>query len=393
MYNFETVCKRFDQGADKWDIMLDYGVGREDGIIPFSIADMEFDQAPEIRKALIDKVNSTVMGYAGVTDAYFEAVRDWMTEHQHWTPKREWMVNTQSVVEGFSLAIKALTQVGDGVLLLTPIYTPMTLAIEHNHRRVIDCPLTYAQGVYTIDFAAFAKACQRPDAKMLILCNPHNPTGRVWSEEELTKIAEISLANGLLVVSDEIHGDLIMPGQHFTSYGCVSEEARQRAVICTAPSKTFNLAGLHTSNIFLPNPELRAKYQAEMLTTHPHPGCNLLGYAACEAAYRYCGPWLEEAIGVISKNRKILADFLDREMPRAILSPGEGTYLAWINLNAYPAGTAQEREEMHRRKGKLFFSEGYTYGKAGDGFIRWNLACPSAYMKPALERLKACYQD
>lgn len=389
-YDFTTIHKRFHTGSGKWNDLLQYGYSEDTDIIPFSVADMEFTTAPEIVDAIKHALDSTVLGYANPTPEYLEAVCSWMHSRQLWDAKPEWILNTHGVVDAFFAAVRAFTHEGDGVMLMTPVYYPMYMAIDFTHRKLVDCPLINTGTSYSIDFPEFERMASDPNTKMLILCSPHNPTGRVWTREELTRIGDICLKNHVLVVSDEIHSDLIMPGHTHTVFAGICDDFAENSVILTAPSKTFNIAGLQTSNIFIPNDELRAKYFAELRCSNPNPKCNILGYVAAEAAYRHCGMWLDECLKVIDRNRKIIADFMAEEFPQVKMHELEGTYLVWLDLTGLGIGF-RELERLNREEAGLFFDEGYIFGKQGECFERWNIACPERYIREALARMKKVY--
>lgn len=389
-YDFTTIHKRFHTGSSKWNDLLQYGYSEDTDIIPFSVADMEFTTAPEIVDAIKHALDSTVLGYANPTPEYLEAVCSWMHSRQLWDAKPEWILNTHGVVDAFFAAVRAFTHEGDGVMLMTPVYYPMYMAIDFTHRKLVDCPLINTGTSYSIDFPEFERMASDPNTKMLILCSPHNPTGRVWTREELTRIGDICLKNHVLVVSDEIHSDLIMPGHTHTVFAGICDDFAENSVILTAPSKTFNIAGLQTSNIFIPNDELRAKYFAELRCSNPNPKCNILGYVAAEAAYRHCGMWLDECLKVIDRNRKIIADFMAEEFPQVKMHELEGTYLVWLDLTGLGIGF-RELERLNREETGLFFDEGYIFGKQGECFERWNIACPERYIREALARMKKVY--
>ena len=389
-YNFETVGKRYDSGSKKWNEMLQYGVGREEDIIPFSVADMEFETAPEIVDALKYELDHFVLGYANPTDEYLETVCRWMKERHGWDAKPEWILQTHGVIDAFFEAVKTYTKEGDGVMLMTPVYYPMYHAVNDNHRKLVDCPLVRQDDTYVIDFDDFEKKAADENTKMLILCSPHNPCGRVWTKEELLKIGEICLKHHVLVVSDEIHFDLVMPGYHHIVFASLSDEIAQNCIICTAPSKTFNLAGLQTSNIFIPNEKLRAQFLDALKHTNPNPKCNIMGYRACEAAYKHCAGWLDEAIQVIDTNRKHVIDFMAKEFPQICITKLEATYLLWMDWNGLGLD-CKELERINHEEARLFFDEGYIFGEQGRGFERWNLACPTSYVDAALERMKKTY--
>ena len=389
-YDFETVHKRHHTGSGKWDEMLKYGVKEDEDIIPFSVADMEFVTAPEIVEALKHELDTSIMGYANPTPGYLDAVCSWMKNRHGWDAKTEWILPSHGVVDAFSQAVMTYTNPGDGVLLTTPVYYPMYTAIRLNGRVLVDSPMTDCGNHYEIDFDDFERKASDPNTKMFILCSPHNPVGRVWTRGELERIAAICLKHDVLVVSDEIHSDLIIPGHKHTVYASISEEAANNCIICTAPSKTFNLAGLQTSNIFIPNPELRKKFLASLMHTNTNPKCNILGYRACEAAYMHCGEWLNECIAVIDANRKAVAEFVGRELPAVKVYDLEGTYLLWMDFR-WLGLEYRELERINHEEARLFFDEGYVFGKQGEGFERWNLACPTRYIHEALGRMRKAY--
>ena len=389
-YNFETIRKRHHTGSKKWAELLANGVREEEDIIPFSVADMEFETAPEIVAALQEMAAHTVLGYANPTEEYLDTVCRWMKTRHSWDAEPGWILPEHGVVDAFFHAVKLFTQPGEGVLLMTPVYYPMYHAVRDTGRVLVDCPLVYSGGRYTIDFDDLERKAAGENTKLLLLCSPHNPTGRVWRREELERIAAICLAHDVLVLSDEIHFDLTMPGHKHTVYASLSEEAANNCIICTAPSKTFNLAGLQTSNIFVPSSALRERYLASLKRSNPNPKCNILGYCACEAAYQHCAPWLEQALQVIDTNRALVVDFMAREFPQIQVTDLEATYLLWMDWRGLGL-PSRELERINHQEARLFFDEGHVFGAQGDGFERWNLACPTRYIQKALERMRAAY--
>ena len=389
-YDFTTTHKRFRTGSGKWDELTKYGVKETDDIIPFSVADMEFVTAPEIVEALKKELDTSIMSYANPTDGYKEAVCTWFSSRHGWTPKPEWMLSTHGIVDAFFEAVRVYTQEGDGVMVMPPVYHPMYMAVRDNRRTLVESPMIYTGKRYEIDFEDFERKASDPNTKMLLLCSPHNPVGRVWTRKELERVATICLKHDVLVLSDEIHCDLLMPGQVHTVFASISDEAADNCIVCTAPSKTFNIAGLQTSSVFIPNAELRARYFAALKLHNPNPKCNILGYRAAEAAYRECGGWLDECLKVIDANRGIITDFMAREFPQVKVCELEGTYLLWLDLNGFGLDY-KELERINHEEARLFFDEGYVFGKQGEGFERWNIACPTRYINDALERFKRTY--
>lgn len=391
-YNFETVGKRYRTGSKKWDELLNGGIREEEDIIPFSVADMEFKTAPEIIQALKEELDRFVLGYANPTQDYLETVCRWMRERHGWEAKPEWILPEHGIVEAFFNTVKIFTGPGEGVMLMTPVYYPMYHAVRDNGRVLVECPLVRRDGRYEIDFDDFERKAADSNTRLLILCSPHNPVGRVWSREELERVGEICLRHQVLVVSDEIHFDLIMPGHKHTVFASLSPEIASNCIVCTAPSKTFNLAGLQTSNILVPNPALRERYLAALKRSSINPKCNILGYRACQAAYQYCAPWLDQAVQVINANRRLVVDFIARELPQIKTTPLEGTYLLWLDCRGLGL-ESRELERVNRQEAKLFFDEGRIFGPQGEGFERWNLACPTRYIQEGLERMKAAYDQ
>ncbi len=390
-YDFETVRNRFNKGSFKWSELSKYGVKEEDNILPFSVADMEFVTAPEIVEALKYELDNSIMGYENPTDDYFEAVCNWQKLRNNWNAKPEWILPSHGIVDAFFMAVRTYTEEGDGIILNTPVYYPMYEAVEKNNRILYDNPMIKSGSRYEIDFEDLERKASDPKTKMLILCSPHNPCGRVWTKEELTKIGEICLKNNVLVLSDEIHADLIMPGHSHIVFASINDEFANNSIICTAPSKTFNIAGLQTSNIFIPNEKLREKFLNSLKLSNPNPKCNILGYCASKAAYKYCVEWLDEALKVIDTNRKLIVDFMAKEFPQIKIYDLEGTYLLWLDFNGL-GFDYKELERINHEKARLFFDEGYMFGKQGEGFERWNIACPTRYIEDALKRMKAAYQ-
>ncbi|MDR3767666.1 MAG: MalY/PatB family protein [Butyricicoccus sp.] len=389
-YDFSTVTPRFGAGSGKWDRMKLINPQLEEGIVPFSVADMEFQMAPEIIQTLQQDLNTRILGYTNPTDSYKQTVCNWMERHYAWHAQPEWIEPSHGVVDALFTAVKAYTQPGDSVLLMTPVYYPMYYAIERSNRKIAECALVRQGDTYVIDFDELRRQSSQSSVKLMLLCSPHNPCGRVWTKEELTKIGEICLENHVVVVSDEIHADIIMPGHTHTVFASINEEFAQNSVICTSPSKTFNLAGLQTSNIFIPSEKLREQFHHEMWCCSTNLKCNVLGYVACQAAYEKGEPWMKRMLDVIWTNYQLVKSFLAREFPQITVFQMQGTYLMWMDWNAL-GYSAEELEHKNRMEAQLFFDEGPMFGKAGQGFERWNLACPTQYVQNALERLKAVY--
>ncbi len=385
-YDFETVVHRRRTGSMKWRELEDYDCPED--VIPFSVADMELKNMPEVIEGLKGFLDSSVLGYANPSEQYKAAVCGWMERRHGWTVRPEWIVDTPGVIHAFFTAVHAFTRPGDNILLLTPVYYPIYMAAQRNSRGLSESPLLRDEsGIYHVDWADLEAKARDPKTTLFILCSPHNPLGRVWTPEELERMAQICLDNGVLICSDEIHNDLIMPGYRHTVLATLREDIAQRSIICTSPSKTFNLAGLQTSNIIIPNESLREQFQREMGRHDGNPKCNILGLEACRLAYTCGDQWLEQVLALIYANYRLVTDFLAAEFPAVRVTPLEGTYLLWIDLG--PLGIEpKELDRILREEAHLFFDDGAIFGSAGVGFERWNLACPSSYIEKALERLR-----
>lgn len=380
-YDFETVVDRREAGAGKWEMIRQKDGTYPKDIVPLSVADMEFALAPEIRDGLKKVLDTEVMGYTSMNEAYKEAVCLWMEQRHGWKIEKDWICPSNGVVPALNAAVRAIGGEGCGVIIMPPIYPPFFGAAKENGSHLVECPLILgSNGQYTIDFDAFEKAASLPENKVFLLCSPHNPIGRVWTEKELIRIGEICLKNDILVISDEIHFDLIMPGYTHTVFTKAVPAMLEKAIVCTAPSKTFNIAGMGTSNIIIANEELRKLFKKEM-----HAGPSFLGYRACEVAYRNAAPWLDACIDVIHTNSELVDSYLAKHLPWAVVSPLEGTYLKWVDLRK--SGLTKEELEKKMLENHLYLDEGYIFGEEGAGFERINIACPTEVLQKALERL------
>jgi len=385
-YDFETSVNRGPDGSAKWYFMHRENEALPQDIIPFSVADMELKNPPEIMEGLREFLNDElILGYTIPTPRYFFAVTDWMKRRHNWQVSPDWLVMSPGVVPALYASVKCFAKPGEGVIIFSPVYYPFKKSIEASNRKVVDIPLILNEMRYEIDWEAFEKEAKDPNNKLLMFCSPHNPVGRVWTREELYRVSETCLKNNLLMLCDEIHHDLIMPGFKHTVYATLSKEAEQNCLVCTAPSKSFNLAGLQTSNIIIPNPEIREVFQREMERASLRT-LNTVGFKACELAYNECEDWLEELICHIDKNRKFAENFISNKLPQIKVFPMEGTYLQWWDCR----GLGLDYEKLRRflrEKAYLITDEGHIFGETGKGFIRMNLACPTQVLEAALERL------
>lgn len=390
-YDFTTQPDRSRTGSTKWEEMYAACDQVPKGTVPLSVADMEFFNAPEITEGLKKFLDGRVLGYTKPTDAYYDAVISWMQRRKNWEISREEIVCSPGVIPTLYSAVRAFSEPGDGVVLLTPAYPPFYAAVRSNGRRAIECPLIDHDGVYEINFEEVEEKSRPESVKLLILCNPHNPTGRSWRREELERLGEICQKNHLKVIADEIHSDLIMPGITHTVFASLAPELDDITISCTAPSKTFNLAGMQTSNIVIRNPRMREKFRAELNLSMGGNLLNIMGYEACRIAYTECEAWLNELISVIWDNHQYVKSFARERMPHVVVSPLEGTYLQWLDFRAYGL-TPQQLAEKNQKEAHAFLDEGSIFGPEGEGFERVNLACPRKTLEGVMERLAGAYE-
>jgi aminotransferase/cystathionine beta-lyase len=390
-YDFETVLNRYNTGAAKYEQMLGWNPNVSEDIVPFSVADMELKNPPEIIEGLKEYLDNIILGYTIPTKEYNQSVMDWMKKRHDWDISSDWIVGSPGVVNSFFSAIKAFTDPGEGVIIMTPVYYPFFNAIEKNERKLVSNSLVNNGDRYVIDYDDLEKKAKDPSNKVLLFCSPHNPVGRVWEREELEKVADICLQNDVLIISDEIHFDLIMPGHKHTVMAKLSKEVEDNIIMCTAPSKTFNLAGMQTSNIIIPNEKIREEYLKEV-TSNGHFTLGILGFKACEIAYTKCEEWLDQLNELIYHNHLVLKEYLSENIPEIKVFDLEGTYLQWMDFNALGLDKDKLEEVMHM-KAEVFFDEGYVFGEDGNGYERMNIACPTKVMLEGLERIKNTLKD
>lgn len=387
-YNFETVTKRYDIGVPKYENILKSNPAyKEMDIIPFSVADMELQNAPQITEGLKKYIDTYSMGYVHTYDAYLEAVCGWMKRRHGWDVDKSWILDTHGVQEAFYNIVKLYTDPGDGVIVMAPHYSPLYEAIMINDRVALENTLINVDGKYEIDFDDFEAKAKDPSTKLFLLCSPQNPTGRVFTKEELERLGRICIDNDVLICADEIHCDFISPGYTFTPFASISEEFAQHSMICTSPSKTFSLPGLQTASLIVPNETLREKFLDYQKSIAHFPKLAGLGYEACMLAYNEAEEWFDECQKLIETNRQLIVKFFEENYPSIKVTELEGTYLMWIDFRSLDI-PAEELADLLKTEAQLFFSDGYSFGDCGRGFERWNVACPTRYIEEALDRLK-----
>jgi cystathionine beta-lyase len=383
--DFDTIINRKNTGCLKYDFAEKRGMPKD--ILPLWVADMDFQISSYIQDAIIDQASHGIYGYNESGDSYFEAVQTWLLTHHNWQVEEKWLVKTPGIVFALAQAVQAFTEEGDGVLIQQPVYYPFSGVIKDNNRRVIDNTLVRDEnGRYHMDFADFEDKIVKEQVKLFILCNPHNPVGRVWTKEELTRLGDICLKHHVLVVSDEIHEDFVFEGTHQV-FANLKEAYREITITCTAPSKTFNIAGLQTSNIWIPNRQLRQKLKKQ-ISASGYSQLNGVGLAACEAAYRHGEVWYRAVTDYIRKNMIFTKEFIDTRLPKLSMNLPEGTYLIWIDFRGLGL-SPDELENLIIHKAGLWLDSGAIFGEAGAGFQRINAACPRKTLQTALERLEA----
>ncbi len=397
---FDREIDRSRTNALKWEIIQDrndpekwietdafFGRNR---ILPMWVADMDLSCPSAVQVALEKRARHPIYGYTLVDDSYRQAVCAWMDRRHGWKADAKWLVTTPGVIPALHVLVRAFSTAGQKILVQRPVYYPFFSAIKTNDRRIVSNSLVLQNGRYSMDFDDLERKAADPEVAMAILCSPHNPVARVWHEEEIRRFAEICLANRVLVVSDEIHGDLIYPGHRFVPIGLLEEELVRNCVVCTAPSKTFNLAGLQTANIFVPDGKLRNRFRRE-LKTIGYIGPSPFGAEACKAAYNEGEQWLENLLQHLDSNKRLMKRQFSERIPYIPLIDPQGTYLIWFDCRPLGLDVLELRTLM-LEKARVFLDEGYIFGQEGEGFERINIACPQSVLQEALDRIVASIQ-
>lgn len=356
-----------------------------DRVLPMWVADMDFRCPEPVVEALIKRAEHGIYGYSAPTSDFYHSVVNWMERRHSWMIDSSWISLTPGVVPALNMLVSTFVTQGEKVLIQPPVYYPFYGAVENNYSQLVTNPLVLEDGGYRMDFADLDSKCRDPGVKMAILCSPHNPVGRVWTRDELVKFGQICIENDVLIVSDEIHGDLIYHDQLFTPFATISEEFSQNSIICTAPSKTFNLAGLQTSCIIIPNQDLRKRFE-ETLQRNGLFGINTFGAIAIQAAYDQGEDWLRQVLGYIEGNLEYLKAYVTENIPQIDVIQPEGTYLVWLDCRKLQL----ERMDLKRlmlEQAKVYLDDGFIFGPEGDGFERINIACPRKILVEALDRI------
>ena len=376
-YNFDNPPSRRGTNCFKWN------VGENE--LPMWIADMDFETAPAIRAALQRRLDHGIFGYDDQGEAWYEAYVGWWRDRHGLTLEKDWLIFSAGVVPSISSLVRKLTTPNENVLLQTPVYNIFFNSVVNNGARVLESPLRYDGTGYSIDFADLEQKLADPQTSLMILCNPHNPVGRIWTREELTRIGALCKKHHVTVISDEIHCDLTAPGRSYLPFAAADETCRDISITCVAPTKAFNIAGMHSSAVFAADPLLRHKAW-RALNTDEVAEPNTFAAPAAVAAFTEGGPWLDELRSYLWENRRWAEDFCRRELPMLKLVPAEATYLVWVDVSAL-TGDVKDFTDRLRAETGLYVTPGTAYGAGGAGFFRWNIACPRSTLEDAAARL------
>lgn len=376
-YDFDKTIDRRATNSYKWD-------SAPEGVLPMWVADMDFRTAPAIIDALQKRVAHGIFGYTRVPDAYYDAVTSWFSRRHGWNIDREWIIYTSGVVPAVSAVIKALTVPGDKVIVQTPVYNCFFSSIRNNGCEIVSNPLRRTADTYEMDFDALERCAADPCAKVMLLCNPHNPAGRVWTPDELTRLGNICLRNGVTVVADEIHCELVYQGFKYTPFASLSDAFLHRSVTCVSPSKAFNIAGLQIANIVAFDNDLRSRID-KAININEVCDVNPFGVAATIAAYNEGEEWLNQLVDYLHGNYEAMAEFCRRELPEFPITRLEGTYLVWMDCSSLGM-PSDALEHALLEDARLWLNAGTMYGAEGEGYMRWNIACPRSVMLDGLNR-------
>ena len=382
-YNFDEIIDRRNSDCLKYDFAVERGKPQD--VLPLWVADMDFRTAPGIIERAVADAGFGIYGYTESKDDYFQAIAAWYEKYFDWKVEKKWLVKTPGIVFAIGIAIQALTKEGDAVMIQQPVYYPFSEVIKDNDRTLVNNELVLKDGHYEIDFEDFEEKIIQNNVKLFVLCSPHNPVGRVWTVDELRRMGEICLKHDVKVVSDEIHSDFVYEGRRHYVFSTVDPAFEDISIICTAPSKTFNLAGLQVSNIFIPNVQIRKAFRRQV-SAAGYSQVNMIGLHACQAAYETGREWLEELKVYLQGNLDFARAYLKENLPQIKLIEPEGTYLIWLDCRVL--GLSEEKlEHLIVHEAKLWLDSGAIFGAVGEGFERINIACPRAVLKEALERL------
>ncbi len=387
-YNFDEIIPREGTNSIKYDARE--WIFKTNDVLPLWVADMDFRTPDFIADAIKKRAEHEVYGYTFKPDSYFEAVTGWMKRRFGWQVQKEWISFSPGVVAGLTYAIETFSKPGEGVIVQPPVYFPFFDCVKGARRKLIENPLKLVNNRYTFDFDDLKQKIT-PDTKMLLLCNPQNPGGMSWTAEELKQLTDICLENKILIVSDEIHSDLVYKPHRHIPLATISDEVAQNCVVCMAPSKTFNVAGLASSLVIIPNKTKFARYERALSVGHIGMG-NIFGSVALEAAYKHGDEWLEQMLDYLWENYIFLENFFKKNLPKVKVMKPEATYLIWLDFREYGMDDA-ELFKFIVEEAKVGLNNGAKFGTGGNGWMRINIGCPRSILEEGLERLKKAFQD
>jgi len=387
MYDFDKKINRKGTRSIKWDLTKEL-FGSED-VLPMWVADMDFPSPKEVQHALVERINHGIFGYSFPSLETKQIIKSWLQKRHGWDFSPSYIEFSSGVVKALSTAIRAFTKEGDHIVIQTPVYYPFFDMITLNDRVVIENKLVLKNGQYEIDFHDLEKKLAHEKVKMILLCNPHNPSGRVWAKKELTKIGQLALKYNVMVVSDEIHSDLMLFDSTHTPFASIHKQFAENSITCIAPSKTFNLAGLQASAVIIPNPKIRQTFK-ECEKKQGTFTLNTLGITAMEAAYKHGEQWLNDLLEYLEENVRLVEKYISEEIPQLKIIRPQSTYLVWIDCRKL-GKDEKELKSCLLKKGKLGLEMGSKYGKTGEGFVRMNIACPKDVLMDGLMRLKKSF--
>ncbi|MGN0294369.1 MAG: MalY/PatB family protein [Lachnospiraceae bacterium] len=388
---FDEYQERRGSGSTKWDgCNAKFGIDSRQEMIPMWIADMDFRSPREVIDAIVERAGFGSYGYIQRDDSFYDAILSWVKRRYRWEISRDWIVFSPGVIPGFNIAIQSLTEPGDGIIVQTPVYYPFMEAAERNGRTLVTNPLIEKDGEWFIDFEDLEEKVKQPRNKMLIFCSPHNPVGRLWKKEEISRLSKLCADHHVILISDEIHADLLMKGGEFHAVNEAAGEWKNNTITYYAPSKTFNLAGLQTAFAVIPDEKMRETY-TKGLNANRIFNINWFGAAALTTAYTKCDGYVEALCDYIDANMDYMKSFLDTRLPMLKMKKPEATYMAWVDFR----GTGMSTEEIERfilEKAHIGVDLGSWFGEGGEGYLRFNLACPRATLEKALDQLEKAFE-
>lgn len=386
-YNFDKITDRAGTASVKYD--LRQFIFKNPDVLPMWVADMDFETPDFIREAVVARANHPIFGYTFRSDAYYESIINWLQKRHNWKVEKDWILFSPGVVPALNFAVLALTNPGDEIIVQPPVYFPFFTAVQEHNRHLVYNQLKYEDGNYAINFDQLEKQAQT--ARMLILCNPHNPVGRAWTKDELSRLADISIKNNLLVISDEIHADLVLPGNTHHVFAEINPDLDSNIITMHAASKTFNLAGLASSSVIIKDEALREQFKTYISRLHVDMG-NLFGFVATQAAFEKGEAWLDEVLEYIAANVEWAIEYLKQNLPQVKMVVPEATYMIWLDFSEFGL-TDEELKEFLINKAGVGLNAGVDFGPGGEGFMRMNLACPRKIVETAFEKINVAFSE